>query len=184
MSAACGTVGRSHHVVRRALRDLVRSGRGTGGAAETTVAAAHKRRCQGAQSIARRAVHHLPRQIDDRAHIGAFVDDGRDARAANQVARRRQRFVNPHPLFAMHKIDEVDSGLGIGKPHGRVAQHRRHRRQRLKPVFKNEPELPGIQGVGPQADAERIQHRIRRPVDVRRILEAPVHQLVVVDHLR
>ncbi len=128
-----------------------------GGSAETTVAAGEHRCLQGDQGLASRIAQN---RLDDQDGplVRALVIGGGDAAGGQRLPLRREGAMQLDELFAVHDAGEIDPAAG--QELDRRGQHRREGRDRPQPVLVDERQLVLVQGIGPQADAQRVEHAL------------------------
>ncbi len=143
-----------HRRRRRRIGDL---------AAEAAVLARHRaafdrgdRRAVGVDEIARR--------LDDGGVARPLVDHLPDARPAYQLAFGRKRPMQHHLQVGVDHEPLVDAECRVGHA-ARPTEHHRHGGKRLEAgALVDEFELPRIERIHPEPDAERIENAVARAV--------------------
>ena len=123
-----------------------------------------------ASSVPVDGVAHLAPLLHERALACAAVPQRRHPVVADDPAARRQRRVQRDLLLGVDQAPPVDAGVGLARPEARIGEHVGERRQRPQRIavgaLVHVAQLPGVERIGAQADAQRVELRVTKLVDV------------------
>ena len=107
-----------------------------------------------------------------------LVDHIDDAHAPGHIAMRRQRTMQQQLFLAMHDFQEINSGIEIAQPEGREGERHGECGKDFRMISGDEGELPFVERVLSDAEAERVEDGVLPGITLRDIRDMQRQELL------